>query len=626
MHVQPNSENVHSPGSKEPGKRFVFGLWSLVGLAAILTISALDRPPRCDESISYLEYIRSGPWAIVSTYHAPNNHVFYNLLAWLPSVGFPFSPWAQRLVAWFAGVATIYATGRVAGRFFGERIGLYAAGLVGLNAIHLDYAVNARGYTLVSLFTVWLAGLVWARDRVEMKDRSFLLKMVTGGALGIWMIPTMLFPLAGIYLLGALRCWLRRESAVGGLQSILWLAVIVVLTIGMATLLYLPIGISEGWKALLDNPFVVSLRRDQFVAQLGLLGKGLIALGFGWSPWIGLGLLGAGLGGLLLDFKRSRDVLCVIAVYLLGFLIVAGIVFAVPPGRVLQYLVPVFALWCAVGLAALGRRLPRGLEWGGAGFGMLLAIVTLYANPRVDGAWRHSLPTVGLPSAGAMVEKIFATEDTSSRSINLLSGLGVAPMLAYQLARRETTWSVGFHGEGFPTWVVRRHDDADSLSRLGRMEEVLLPDPSLVVDLETETFESADLLRYPVGSVQYDPQPDPWKDAKRGGAFIRESEWFGKFSDYHFPWLTHEVHGDIRFGGGTAGYFWIWDRALALWWSSGQSEYPWISVGKRQRRKLLVDLSSQVPHRRFWDPITEEWTSEDDLRKEMAELSGSESP
>jgi hypothetical protein len=141
----------------------------LVAMAGLMMIAALvrwpylDQPMRYDESHTYLNYA-SQPWYVaIAKYDAPNNHILHTLAVRASARLLGDSPFAIRLPAFLAGVLlapACYLLGvAVRGRAAGALAGLTVAAWSPL----VEFSTNARGYTLVCLFTVPRRG-AWPVD------------------------------------------------------------------------------------------------------------------------------------------------------------------------------------------------------------------------------------------------------------------------------------------------------------------------------------------------------------------------------------------------------------------------------------------------------------------------------
>lgn len=131
--------------------------WYPLGLvfAAALVNGAhyLSRPMLYDEAFTYNIFASRPMLRIISDYQLPNNHIFHSLLVHFTTGIFGSQPWAVRLPAFLAGVWLIPAGYLVARAFFDRDTALLSAALTGFMPILVDYATNARGYSLMALFS-----------------------------------------------------------------------------------------------------------------------------------------------------------------------------------------------------------------------------------------------------------------------------------------------------------------------------------------------------------------------------------------------------------------------------------------------------------------------------------------
>jgi hypothetical protein len=322
----------------------------LIGVA--LRLLYIEQPMRYDEACTYVNTAAHGPWHAVTQYTSPNNHVLHSVLVWLSVTLLGSAPWAVRLPAFAAGVLLIPAS-YVAGRaLFGRGAGLVAAALVASLTELVVFSTNARGYTIVSLLFVLLV-LVAARLKRERSATGWAAFALLA-ALGVWTVPTMLYPLGGVALwlaasAGARDTTPRPSLVVRDLAAALVAA-------GLLTLLlYAPVlTAGTGLRSLVGNPYVVAAPPEEFWRAVRELPALL------WADWM-LGvpawaraLLAAGaLVGLVRHGRLARDrvplwaaVLTWCAALLLVTRRDAGI-------RVWLFLLPLLALVAGAGLSAL---------------------------------------------------------------------------------------------------------------------------------------------------------------------------------------------------------------------------------------------------------------------------------
>ncbi len=371
---------------------------TIIGITALAVLSRLTvlwQPMRFDEGVSWAYYVGRSWWTIVGTYQQPNNHVFYSLLAKLSAAALDYPPWALRLPAFIAGVAIIPLTWAVGRRFADGRTALLAAALsVGSTQLML-YSTNARGYTLfVALFLVMLlvadhiresvtkAGpslhsgrqeMMSSRAQGEGSARAWLL-LTTLGAIGLYTIPIMLYPL------GIVATWLAMSSrAMDAPHRTRFLGRVGASfagSVAIAGMLYIPIIRTAGLGALLGNKFVAASPWDVFLREL----PGNFAATVGrWTaplPWWCIPIMAlAALLGMRRPAPSARPSL-VIAAGVWCTLVLFG-THRAPFYRVWLFLLPLFLLSVSRGAWWLVQRARPAHTWRGEWAAGVVAVASL---------------------------------------------------------------------------------------------------------------------------------------------------------------------------------------------------------------------------------------------------------
>lgn len=353
---------------------------------ALVTASALAlRLPRImaglnhDEAYTVMTFGRSLGFALTN-YHVPNNHIFHTVLVYLSARLLGPAPWAVRLPALVAGLATILGIYFLGRDTYSRTTGLGAALLLAVSSAHIGHSVKARGYAPLALFAVlafWLACHACRRRNLL----AWLLVALFSG-LGMFTIPVMVYPYA------VLMAWLLAEGMLGSLGEgyrsrkdflLFWTAS------GLATVLlvfalYTPALMVTGPQRMvaigrvapnLDIGF-----GEAFLANLAQVSG---AWAGGLPPYVRV-LVVAGLAlSLLLHRRLSRHT---VPMQVVALVVVAGFIFVQRPiydARIWFSLLPLVALWVSagtVGAIELGQRsyCPRiPLAAGFLALGMMLA-------------------------------------------------------------------------------------------------------------------------------------------------------------------------------------------------------------------------------------------------------------
>jgi 4-amino-4-deoxy-L-arabinose transferase-like glycosyltransferase len=226
----------------------------------ILRVAGMNDPVSYDEAYTYVGFASRSLWAIISDYSLPNNHIFHSLLVHFSVMIWGNHPWSLRLPALLAGLLTILAAYGFGKAAYSEESGLTAAAIVAYFPELVRFSTEARGYSLVGLFTLLIFWLGW--QLVDQSDRRiwFLLTLCT--SLGFWTIPTMLFPAGALYL------WLFLQGLIqdSGKKRKYFISFFVSgVGVGILTfLLYAPVLKISGWRQLFANGFVQPINAQEY--------------------------------------------------------------------------------------------------------------------------------------------------------------------------------------------------------------------------------------------------------------------------------------------------------------------------------------------------------------------------
>ena len=241
-------------------------LAGIMGIALVVRLAVLDKPMTHDESYTVVAFASHSFRIVITDYHLPNNHVLHTILVYLVYHLLGSQPWIVRLPALAAGIVLIpasYLTGRT---LFNPESGLLSAGLVAVSPVLVRFSTEARGYTLLCLFTLLVIGLGNFIRKQDNWSGWTLLGLF--GALGMYTVPIMLYPL------GIVFTWLFFSGLVGDTGNTTrseflkrWL--FTGIGTGVFTmLLYSPILWVSGVKSLVGNRFVAPLSWTDFTGNL----------------------------------------------------------------------------------------------------------------------------------------------------------------------------------------------------------------------------------------------------------------------------------------------------------------------------------------------------------------------
>ena len=442
-------------------KREYFFLIAVMLVALAYRLHAIQQPITYDEAYNYLAFIRRPLIETMIDYHLPNNHIFLSLILNLTIRVFGDAEWIIRMPPVIFGTLMIPATYGFGKRFYGKNTGLLASVGVAIFPELVHYSSIFRGYILVALFTLLAFNL--ADDLRREKNRFGWGVLVLILTLGLYTVPTMLFPFAILYVwfLGVIvskdfgesygaqpnsehkfarRVSFRRsnpkEDETASSQKhvprgfifnlsqwgLLRYTIISGALTGISTvILYAPILILSP-DDLFNHRWIVKVPLDLLASQMW--GKVMI----NWDAWfhdvppilIGLGVSGVVLS-LLAHRKLGKHQLPLHFAFALG--IVAVLLVQRPNNpwaRVWLFSIPFFMIWAAAGIIEWfkDRRIQNAI--------LLLALVG-----SVWGAWQY-VQTPFEPSKEKLVADLIAPRLQSGDMI-LVEGDFAAPIEYYLL-------------------------------------------------------------------------------------------------------------------------------------------------------------------------------------------------
>ena len=323
---------------REQGTYLAAGVAILVAGIAI-RVAYLDVPLRYDEATTYNNFVSQPLHVALANYATPNNHLLHTFLAKVSVAVFGPEPWAIRLPALLAGVALVPATFALTRLYYGRVAALLAAALVAASSTLVEYSTNARGYTLVALATA-IVFLASARA-LERGSAGAWAVVALVGALGLYAVPIMVYPLGGALL------WILISGLLAGRapRPLLGrLGVTALVTAVLTLVLYAPVYAASGVRSVTANEFVEPRTWGELLELFPGHGSDTVGTWTRDLPLVASILLGLGLvAGLVLTPRISRFTVPVLLTVAAWSLVVVAGQRVVPYTRVWLFLVPLVA-------------------------------------------------------------------------------------------------------------------------------------------------------------------------------------------------------------------------------------------------------------------------------------------
>lgn len=398
---------------------------------AVLRFAELNAPITYDEAYTWIGFAAHGLWAAWSDYSLPNNHILHTLLVVFSTTLLGNSLWAVRLPAFLAGLflpVAIYWAGK---RIDNPQTGLLAAALTAWWPLLVRYGSEARGYSLLALWTVLAIAL--AHEILHSEKPLLWAGLSLCTALGFFTLPLMLYPAGAVYLWLALQGPKRLSFFMRWLLSGLLAGV---LTLG----LYAPALRVSGWRKIVANSFVQPVEAERYFG--GLLLRRLADTWQSWNqgvPMVLTALLVAGLGLAFVFFWRKRSPFWTFPLVLLAW--VTLLVLTRRPeafDRFWSWLIAPFLLWSSAGLLEAARRVrywPFSLE----NVMLAIAFISLLAS---GFAVLPSIPAKWAKQSNQEAAALFLVNNWQSGDVALV-GYPNEPQVWYYLSRQgwpESTW------------------------------------------------------------------------------------------------------------------------------------------------------------------------------------------
>ena len=228
----------------------------------------INRPMTHDESYSVYIWGSSSLRHTTNDYHLPNNHVFHSILVNLIYHTIGKIPAFVRLPAFISGWLIIPFAYLFGEKMYNNHTGLLTAGLAAFSPFLIEYSTLARGYSMLSLFTIFIFLLgIYVLKHKNLFAWSMLILI---SSLGFYTLPIMLYPF------GALCVWLFLFFIFSQISSdyrnpanfLKYLILNGIAVSCLSLLLYSPIFLNSGTDVLFNNVFVQPLPKNDFYPTL----------------------------------------------------------------------------------------------------------------------------------------------------------------------------------------------------------------------------------------------------------------------------------------------------------------------------------------------------------------------
>jgi 4-amino-4-deoxy-L-arabinose transferase-like glycosyltransferase len=337
-------------------KNLVLNLVLITIFSFLIRIALLWQPMQHDESYSSVIFAFEPLYRGLADYHFPNNHVFHTFLVHISYLIFGPQEWAVRLPAFSAGILLAPLSFILAERWYGKKAAWLAGILVATMPELIRYSVNARGYSIMALLTLFIFILTYYVKRNKNYAAWFLIGIF--GAIGFYTLPIMVYPLFILYSWLGIS-WMIADygqdyDKTGFLLSSIFSGLLAVV-LGLA--LYIPIFRNWGISGLFANPYVQAMPQDLYsqTVQSRLIDTRSM-LNAGPVPYITIILLSGVLLSILFNRYPSKDKVPLQITSLITIILLVSIQRPNIFPRTWHFYLPLICIWASAGLVSIFKK------------------------------------------------------------------------------------------------------------------------------------------------------------------------------------------------------------------------------------------------------------------------------
>jgi 4-amino-4-deoxy-L-arabinose transferase-like glycosyltransferase len=228
-------------------KQLVLGV---IIVGALFRISQLWQGITYDEAFTCTFYAPRQVSFILSDYTWPNNHLLHTLLVKISMSIFGTHLWSVRLPALLAGILVMPLFYLFVRAMFNRYVALLTLAFVAGSGALIEYSALARGYSLTWLFMV--AASMAGRHLAKRNNLVSAVLVALFCALGMWAVPTMVYPALAIYIWLLLYMATLYKSSLN--RRLIGLLISFLLFVVLSALAYTPVIITHSLDQLLHHP------------------------------------------------------------------------------------------------------------------------------------------------------------------------------------------------------------------------------------------------------------------------------------------------------------------------------------------------------------------------------------
>ncbi len=408
-------------------KEYYFLVILLIGICNRLYY--IGQPMKYDESFTFLNYINQPNPIRTIWYSVANNHVLSTILIKLSTIIFGNELFSIRLPAFIAGVGCILVTYLICKQL--NQNGFLAGISVAISPYLISFSANARGYTLLTLFTLILFGI--ALSFRKSSTPSLLFSSSTISSLGMLVMPTMIMPIFGIYLWLILCLYKSKKDLIKLFKKVIFPCV--TLTALFTLILYSPVFLVSGGISAVTNGYgIKSIGLESFIHKLyPSIIKAISTLSSGMPSYVMTLFFLLIILGLYNFLKRSDiELFLFLPILLLSSFTIIIFKQVIPPERTWVFLIPFLCITADSGFSLILSTLNSTNRKRIIAIIFVISIIISRFSLQADGV--SSNDEIGFPEAPIAIKYIKSNLTKQGKQINIITPASpeAPPLTFYQ--------------------------------------------------------------------------------------------------------------------------------------------------------------------------------------------------
>jgi hypothetical protein len=217
-------------------------------------------PFHVDERFTYLYFVHKGLAVSMAYYPGPNNHILFTLICNLFDTFIDNPLLVMKLPALLIGLVLLFAFWFIVSKYLNYLLAIATTALFAFAEPVFYYSLQGRGYALLMLFVLLASHAVIKIANAKTYSFSYHFWFWLSCTLGFYTIPIFLYPFLSLILFASSCLLIRRKHHLFNYLLFTSVGVVVIVSI-----LYLPVIIFNGWKALAGNTWVTPAPWPEFV-------------------------------------------------------------------------------------------------------------------------------------------------------------------------------------------------------------------------------------------------------------------------------------------------------------------------------------------------------------------------